>query len=270
MARSPRGVTFFACAKKVTKESTPQAARPALRSGSASEPGIFVRHIHVPYENAAHPGRRPSGFTWPARRASWGPGSGSKGKVKSSARVSICQARLVGPLRSGSPGGSNPAGAAHRTCAVFGRGRKPRPKIPAGTAHPPRSGGRTAGVCFFCLLFFAQAKKSRAPAASGTMPNRPPCLSKPTNATDVRIALTANAPAPREVPVAGLRCPSPQPLSPTGTSFGRRRERGFKTQALFCGRIWHTAWHITSTRPASSRTSPARNNCVRVRSTKRA
>ena len=227
MARSPRGVTFFACAKKVTKESTPQAARPALRSGSASEPGIFVRHIHVPYENAAHPGRRPSGFTWPARRASWGPGSGSKGKVKSSARVSICQARLVGPLR-------------------------------------------TAGVCFFCLLFFAQAKKSRAPAASGTMPNRPPCLSKPTNVTDVRIALTANAPAPREVPVAGLRCPSPQPLSPTGTSFGRRRERGFKTQALFCGRIWHTAWHITSTRPASSRTSPARNNCVRVRSTKRA
>ncbi len=142
--------------------------------------------------------------------------------------------------------------------------------LSGAAAHPPRSGGRTAGVCFFCLLFFAQAKKSRAPAASGTMPNRPPCLSKPTNATDVRIALTANAPAPREVPVAGLRCPSPQPLSPTGTSFGRRRERGFKTQALFCGRIWHTAWHITSTRPASSRTSPARNNCVRVRSTSRA
>ena len=123
MARSPRGVTFFACAKKVTKESTPQAARPALRSGSASEPGIFVRHIHVPYENAAHPGRRPSGFTWPARRASWGPGSGSKGKVKSSARVSICQARLVGPLRSGSPGGSNPAGAAHKDVRRFRPGQ---------------------------------------------------------------------------------------------------------------------------------------------------
>ena len=50
--RANARVTFFACAKKVTKESTPQAARPALRSGSASGPGIFVRHIHVPYENA--------------------------------------------------------------------------------------------------------------------------------------------------------------------------------------------------------------------------
>ena len=131
MARSPRGVTFFACAKKVTKESTPQAARPALRSGSASEPGIFVRHIHVPYENAAHPGRRPSGFTWPARRASWGPGSGSKGKVKSSARVSICQARLVGPLRSGSPGGSNPAGAAHKDVRRF----RPGQDAPSENSH---------------------------------------------------------------------------------------------------------------------------------------
>ena len=83
----------------------------------------YVRHIHVPYENAAHPGRRPSGFTWPARRASWGPGSGSKGKVKSSARVSICQARLVGPLRSGSPGGSNPAGAAHKDVRRFRPGQ---------------------------------------------------------------------------------------------------------------------------------------------------
>ena len=198
------------------------------------------------------------------------PGAGAKAKSKARREFRSVRRGSWDPLGPAVPVGQTPQGRHTRMCAVFGRGRMPRPKIPAGTAHPPRSGGRTAGVCFFCLLFFAQAKKSRAPAASGTMPNRPPCLSKPTNATDVRIALTANAPAPREVPVAGLRCPSPQPLSPTGTSFGRRRERGFKTQALFCGRIWHTAWHITSTRPASSRTSPARNNCVRVRSTKRA
>ena len=198
------------------------------------------------------------------------PGAGAKAKSKARREFRSVRRGSWDPLGPAVPVGQTPQGRRTRMCAVFGRGRMPRPKIPAGTAHPPRSGGRTAGVCFFCLLFFAQAKKSRVPAASGTMPNRPPCLSKPTNATDVRIALTANAPAPREVPVAGLRCPSPQPLSPTGTSFGRRRERGFKTQALFCGRIWHTAWHITSTRPASSRTSPARNNCVRVRSTKRA
>ena len=198
------------------------------------------------------------------------PGAGAKAKSKARREFRSVRRGSWDPLGPAVPVGQTPQGRHTRMCAVFGRGRMPRPKIPAGTAHPPRSGGRTAGVCFFCLLFFAQAKKSRAPAASGTMPNRPPCLSKPTNVTDVRIALTANAPAPREVPVAGLRCPSPQPLSPTGTSFGRRRERGFKTQALFCGRIWHTAWHITSTRPASSRTSPARNNCVRVRSTKRA
>ena len=198
------------------------------------------------------------------------PGAGAKAKSKARREFRSVRRGSWDPLGPAVPVGQTPQGRRTRMCAVFGRGRMARPKIPAGTAHPPRSGGRTAGVCFFCLLFFAQAKKSRAPAASGTMPNRPPCLSKPTNATDVRIALTANAPAPREVPVAGLRCPSPQPLSPTGTSFGRRRERGFKTQALFCGRIWHTAWHITSTRPASSRTSPARNNCVRVRSTKRA
>ena len=99
----------------------------------------YGRHIHVPYENAAHPGRRPSGFTWPARRASWGPGSGSKGKVKSSARVSICQARLVGPLRSGSTGGSNPAGAAHKDVRRFRSSRKLLPKIPGLLAHPTAS-----------------------------------------------------------------------------------------------------------------------------------
>ena len=163
MARSPRGVTFFACAKKVTKESTPQAARPALRSGSASEPGIFVRHIHVPYENAAHPGRRPSGFTWPARRASWGPGSGSKGKVKSSARVSICQARLVGPLRSGSPGGSNPAGAAHKDVRRFRPGQDApsensrRDCAPAAQRRADRRGVLSLPT------FFAQAKKVGPP-----------------------------------------------------------------------------------------------------------
>ena len=34
------------------QRNTPQAARPALRSGSAGGPGISVRHIPVPYGNA--------------------------------------------------------------------------------------------------------------------------------------------------------------------------------------------------------------------------
>ena len=172
--RSPRGHSLtshsavekhlFARAKKGTKETRPRRhALRAARAGSASGPGISVRHIHVPYGNAViHDG---------ALRVLPGPLAAPHGDPKATSTAKTRadpSGTALGPLRSGSHGGRNPAGAAHRTCPVFGRGRMPRPKIPAGTAHPPRSGGRTAGGCFFCLLFFAQAKKSRAPAASGT------------------------------------------------------------------------------------------------------
>ena len=154
MARSPRGVTFFACAKKVTKESTPQAARPALRSGSASGPGIFVRHIHVPYENAViHDG---------ALRVLPGPLAvphGDPKAINSKAAASDLSGVALGAPEVRQSRRVKPAGRRTRMCGVFGRGRMPRPKIPAGTAHPARSGGRTAGGCFFCLLFFARAKR---------------------------------------------------------------------------------------------------------------
>jgi len=147
------------------QRNTPRAARPALRSGSASGPGISVGHIHLPYGNAVIHDGALRVLPAPPAVPHGGPKTGQRQRS-----APIFQLPLLGPLRSGSHGGQNPAGAAHRTCAVFGRGRMPRPKIPVGTAHPPLSGGRTAGVCFFCLLFFAQAKKSKASAASGTMP----------------------------------------------------------------------------------------------------
>ncbi len=82
--RSPRGPYFsLLVQRKVGKRNTPQAARPAHSAGSAGRPGIFVRHIHAPYENAAHPGRRPDGFTRPARRAWMGPKSEKSGRGNS-------------------------------------------------------------------------------------------------------------------------------------------------------------------------------------------
>jgi len=153
--------------QRKNQRNTPQAARPALRAGSTSGPGISVRHIHVPYGNAAHPGRRPSGFTRPTRRASWGPQAS-----KSRTAVWMSQVWLSGAPEVRQSRRVKPAGRRTGMCAVFVQGRMPCTKIRAGTANPPRSGGRTAGGCFFCLLFFAQAKKSKAPAASGTMRQR--------------------------------------------------------------------------------------------------
>ena len=166
MVRSPRGVTFFACAKKVTKESTPQAARTprfALRVRERS--GNFRKAHPCAIRKRRPSGAAPFGF-YPAHSPCLMGAlkSHSKGVHSRSVRVGF-----RGPLKVRQSRRVKPAGRRTRMCAVFGRGRRPRPKILAGTAHPPRSGGRTAGGCFFCLLFFAQAKKSRAPAASGAM-----------------------------------------------------------------------------------------------------
>ena len=108
--------------------------------------------------------------------------------------------------------------------------------VPYGNSRPTRgpgahsAGGAPPGVCFFAS-FFAQAKKrfstagwlvKKAPAASGAMCLRqktPPA--RPSTAEPIADVATADA-----VRLHGLRWPSPQPLSPTGTSFGRRRERG--------------------------------------------
>ena len=163
--RSPQGAFFLCLCKERIKETHPRRhALRAARSGSASRPGIFVRHIHVPYENAViHDG---------ALRVLPGPLAvphGDPKAINSKAAASDLSGVALGAPEVRQSRRVKPAGRRTRMCGVFGRGRMPRPKIPAGTAHPARSGGRTAGGCFFCLLFFAQAKKSRAFAASGAM-----------------------------------------------------------------------------------------------------
>ena len=162
--RSPRRPYFLCLCKESRQRNTPQAARPALRSGSASGPGIFVRHIHVPYGNAViHDG---------ALRVLPGPLAAPHGDPKATSTAKTRadpSGTALGPLRSGSHGGRNPAGAAHRDVRRFRPGQDALSENSRRDCAPAARGGRTVGVCFFCLLFFAQAKKSRAPAASGTM-----------------------------------------------------------------------------------------------------
>ena len=200
--------------QRKNQRNTPQAARPALRAGSASGPGISVRHIHAPYGNAViHDGALrvvPSPLAVP---------HGDPKASKSKAAASDVSGVALGPPEVRQSRRVKPAGRRTGMCAVFGRGRMPRTKIPAGTANPPHSGGRTAGVCFFCLLFFAQAKKSRASAVSGAIFKKwevPP--GRPSRAEPIADVATTNSRRRH-----GLRCPSPQPLS--------RWERGFSRYA---------------------------------------
>ncbi|MEQ4575888.1 MAG: hypothetical protein ABN502_13270, partial [Gammaproteobacteria bacterium] len=48
-------------------------------------------------------------------------------------------------------------------CAVFGRDRMSRPKIPLTPRTRSKAAGAKAGCAFFGLPFFAQAKKSDSP-----------------------------------------------------------------------------------------------------------
>ncbi len=177
MARSPRGVTFFACAKKVTKESTPLAACPSLREGSAIVPGISGRGI-LPLPETAHIlVRRPSGFTRPACHA-------LKGAREAKARAGQQQQRsiknrcvrnalalalaLLLLLLFGAPSAAvatvgKPAGRRTRMCGVLGRHRMCRPKIPTGDTDPSRfaAGARGPGCAFFAY-FLCTSKESEA------------------------------------------------------------------------------------------------------------
>ncbi|MFS8391679.1 hypothetical protein EIQ13_16695 [Xanthomonas campestris pv. campestris] len=55
---------FFACAKKSNQKKAHPVLAPSAprRSGSASPAEIFVRDIHVPYKNVAHPCAPPCGL----------------------------------------------------------------------------------------------------------------------------------------------------------------------------------------------------------------
>ena len=75
-------------------------------------------------------------------------------------------------------------------CAVFGRGRRPRPKIPAGTAHPPlAAGGPPGGVSFAYFSLHKQRKvgpprqaapcwRVRQPSRQAVKARAAACLSK--------------------------------------------------------------------------------------------
>ena len=78
------------------------------------------------------------------------------------------RANFWGPLGPAVPAGKTRR-AAHKDVRRFRPGQEAPSENSRRDCAPAACGGRTAGGCFFCLLFFAQAKKSRAPAASGAM-----------------------------------------------------------------------------------------------------
>ena len=168
------GVPFFARAKKGTKETRPRRhALRAVRSGSASGPGIFVRHIRVPYENAViHDG---------ALRVLPDPLAVPHGAPKTSESNRV--ARTLLPLLLGPPEVRQsrrvkPRKGGAQGCASFSY----RAGCPARSSRrdcaPAACGGRTAGVCFLCLLSLHKqrgasqqpnGRSSRASAASGAI-----------------------------------------------------------------------------------------------------
>ena len=140
----------------------------AKRLGSVSPVGILGRHIRVPTQNAAHRARRPAGLPTIATAEDGAPKSRAKAKALQVPRprhLVVAFAVVLAsraPVRAWQAGRVKPAGRRTRMCAVFGRGRRPLPKIPGPIADPVRAArrARREGCAFFWLLFFAQAKKS--------------------------------------------------------------------------------------------------------------
>ena len=180
MVRSPRGVTFFACAKKVTKESTPRSSRPSREAAGVRVAGGNFGTAHP----CAGPKRRascaaPFGFTHRRHRCGWGP---TKQKQKPRLRQRQCGQPcprastlpllllLLSPCfcfglsapRSGvASGPGKTRRAAHRDVRRFRQGQD----APSGNSRTDCGPGakrraRRQGCAFFWLLFFAQAKKS--------------------------------------------------------------------------------------------------------------
>ena len=84
------------------------------------------------------------------------------------AHAGSVRASFWGPLGPAVPAGKTRR-AAHKDVRRFRPGQEAPSENSRRDCAPAACGGRTAGGCFFCLLFFAQAKKSRAFAASGAM-----------------------------------------------------------------------------------------------------
>ncbi len=165
--RSPRGPYFLCLCKESKQRNTPQAARPTLRSGSASGPGIFVRHIlchtktppsmaapfgfypvHSPCLKGARKQRRQQ-----QKRAGFGCVRCSFGAPE------VRQSRRVKPRRGDAQGC---ASFPDDTGCVFR-------KFPPGLRTRRTAAGGPPGCAFFAY-FLCTSKESKAPAASGAMP----------------------------------------------------------------------------------------------------
>ncbi len=119
MARSPRGVPFFACAKKGTKESTPRSSRPSrCAAGVRVADGNFGTAHPVPTQNAARRARRPAGLPTVATAAEGAPEQGPKAKAPRRFSIICCCFGLSGP-RSGVASGP---GKTRRACPVLDTG----------------------------------------------------------------------------------------------------------------------------------------------------
>ncbi len=230
MARSPRGPTFFACAKKVGKESTPRSSRPSrCAAGVRVAGGNFGTAHPVPTQNAAHPCAAPCGFTHRRHRCGWGPRANAKAKalVHLSLTSQRCYCRCCccssGPRSGVANGPGKTRRAAHRTCAVSGRGRMPLPEIPLAANAPSvttnsshaRERPRTSQAL---PRSFKKTAKQKAPLRIRRACGPSPCAQHPpASAAPAEPALpppACGAPSAPAVPHPGPTSPAPAPTAP--------------------------------------------------------
>ena len=163
----PRASLSLLVQRKVTKESTPRPSRPSrCAAGVRVAGGNFGTAHPVPTQNAAHPCAAPSGFAHRRHRFGRGPKARSKAIASIAPKLGCsCCSRLCvcssGPRSGVASGPGKTRRAAHRTCAVFGRGRMPLPKIPGPIADPERTArrARRPGGCFLLVTFLCTSKE---------------------------------------------------------------------------------------------------------------
>ena len=154
---------FFACAKKSRQKKHPPAVRPPQAAGAQSRREFS--------NGASCPGRKRRTSLCAALRVLTAGTAGPKGPQKPARTDPACTPLpwLFGvPMRHGEWVGQNPQGAVTDDgVSVWHR------DVPYGNSRPARGPGAQRRACrLVCVslpTFFAQAKKSRASAASGTM-----------------------------------------------------------------------------------------------------
>jgi hypothetical protein len=175
-------VTFFARAKKVTKETRPRMARLplALLAGPRRAPQLAGRKIRAPGSNTG-------------RATSPGTGCDARRAIRGEKEHPCQGSRWVGspPVsrtehRSEAGGSREPFDRARAALLAAGElGERPASRGAQGTARIAR--GERPGRAFFWVLFFARAKKSTSPAV------REPQLSFLSRARCARTILRLNS-----------------------------------------------------------------------------